>query len=203
MPGAGWQAGAPLQLLAPSRGQRPARQVLHRHPAALIRLPNLLVPRYTVCDTDFFNPTVARVACRQLGLPHRTALVLSSSVAGGGFGPAVFAFDCEGSEEGLQDCGLLNATYCNHIQDVGVACVGMGPEEVGEFSLILMTGDPMCDMSSWDTASFCLLPGGAAGVWWGGTGGGYVSGWLTGQPWPSGRAGASGGIKQGCGTGMG
>lgn len=125
------------------------------------RLPHCSIPRYTVCD-DTFSGTVARVACRQLGLPHRTALVLSNYVVGSGFGPIAKVFGCDGSEKSLEDCVYANATYCFHYEDVGLACAGAGAEDVGESRVSLLIGAAQMGHVAVRQCKFQWRGGGAA-----------------------------------------
>ena len=78
----------------------------------------------TVCD-DLWSTADARVACRQLGLPHDNAEALGGAEFGQGSGQIwLDNVGCSGLESSLDECrhpgwGTHN---CGHGEDAGIRC---------------------------------------------------------------------------------
>jgi serine protease 12 (motopsin) len=75
----------------------------------------------TVCD-DLANKKLARVVCRQMGLPYNNASVNTNIT----FGKGPIHLDnvkCKGTEKSIMDCERSNKPHnCDHSEDLGINC---------------------------------------------------------------------------------
>jgi len=76
----------------------------------------------TVCD-DLANKQLAKVYCRQMGLPYNNAS-LNTTLAPGIGKIHLDNVKCTGSEKSIMDCPRSKKPHnCDHTEDVGVNCV--------------------------------------------------------------------------------
>lgn len=87
----------------------------------------------TICGADF-QDSYGRILCRELGLPTESMslqsilllimLLLDFGVVHGyqgGVGP-IYHYMCNEYTYDYEDCSLLEAAYCTHLDDIGIWC---------------------------------------------------------------------------------
>ena len=78
---------------------------------------------WTVCDS-WFDCRHGRVVCNQLGLPTLSKVYYGADFGKGNGSILTDEYYCQGNETSLLNCSKTgdHHAYCDHSQDVGIAC---------------------------------------------------------------------------------
>ena len=77
---------------------------------------------WTVCDS-WFGYQHGRVVCNQLGLPTLSKVYFGAEFGKGNGSILADEYYCQGNETSLLNCSKTGYhAYCDHYQDVGIAC---------------------------------------------------------------------------------
>jgi len=94
----------------------------------------------TICD-DYWDINYAKVVCRQLNYEDALEVYMSADF-GKGTGPIhLDRLQCYGNESRILDCDTRgwNHGYCDHSEDVGVACLHPSKSKFLQASLVQCT----------------------------------------------------------------